>query len=122
MITSSPGNQFTGVATWCFAVSCSESITRSTSSKFPARCHWIDKYQLDLLIWSDDVNITHSRVIGGFARFGVSLSIGRQHPVEFRDFEVRIADDWIVRRMTLSLFDVLRPSLMIAGRIDRQSP
>src|SRR5439155_8382530 len=34
MITSSPGNQFTGVATWCFAVSCSESITRSTSSKF----------------------------------------------------------------------------------------
>jgi hypothetical protein len=33
MITSSPRFQFTGVATWCFAVSCSESITRSTSSK-----------------------------------------------------------------------------------------
>ena len=33
MITSSPGCQFTGVATLCLAVSCSESITRSTSSK-----------------------------------------------------------------------------------------
>src|ERR1700683_2942133 len=34
MITSSPGFQFTGVATLCFAVSCIESSTRSTSSKF----------------------------------------------------------------------------------------
>ena len=33
MITSSPGFQLTGVETLCFAVSCSESITRSTSSK-----------------------------------------------------------------------------------------
>ena len=33
MITSSPGFQFTGVATWCLAVSCMESSTRSTSSK-----------------------------------------------------------------------------------------
>ena len=33
MMTSSPFFQFTGVATLCFAVSCSESITRSTSSK-----------------------------------------------------------------------------------------
>src|SRR5581483_11882792 len=33
MITSSPCFQFTGVETLCFAVSCSESITRSTSSK-----------------------------------------------------------------------------------------
>src|SRR6266487_3599337 len=33
MMTSSPCFQFTGVATLCFAVSCSESITRSTSSK-----------------------------------------------------------------------------------------
>src|SRR5687768_11130729 len=33
MITSSPCFQFTGVATLCFAVICSESITRSTSSK-----------------------------------------------------------------------------------------
>src|SRR5207302_7830541 len=33
MITSSPCCQFTGVDTLCFAVSCSESITRRTSSK-----------------------------------------------------------------------------------------
>src|SRR3974377_1638980 len=33
MITSSPCFQFTGVATLCFAVNCSESITRNTSSK-----------------------------------------------------------------------------------------
>ena len=34
MMTSSPCFQFTGVATLWFAVSCSESITRMTSSKF----------------------------------------------------------------------------------------
>ena len=34
MITSSPCFQLTGVATLWLAVSCSESITRSTSSKF----------------------------------------------------------------------------------------
>src|SRR5262245_58993147 len=33
MITSLPGFQFTGVATWCLAVSCMESSTRRTSSK-----------------------------------------------------------------------------------------
>ena len=33
MMTFSPGFQFTGVATSCFAVSCMESSTRSTSSK-----------------------------------------------------------------------------------------
>ena len=33
MITSSPWCQFTGVATLCLAVSCSESMTRRTSSK-----------------------------------------------------------------------------------------
>ena len=33
MMTSSPCFQFTGVATLCLAVSCSESMTRSTSSK-----------------------------------------------------------------------------------------
>src|SRR6516165_1934667 len=34
MITSSPGCQLTGVATLFFAISSSESRTRSTSSKF----------------------------------------------------------------------------------------
>ena len=33
MITSSPGRQLTGVETLCRAVSCSESMTRSTLSK-----------------------------------------------------------------------------------------
>src|SRR6516165_11518653 len=33
-MTSSPSFQFAGVATRCLAVSCSESMTRSTSSKF----------------------------------------------------------------------------------------
>ena len=34
MMTSSPGFQLTGVATGCCAVSCMESMTRRTSSKF----------------------------------------------------------------------------------------
>jgi hypothetical protein len=40
MMTSSPGFQFTGVATLCLAVSCSESTTRSTSSKFRPDYTW----------------------------------------------------------------------------------
>src|SRR4029077_6325764 len=87
--------------------------------EIPASCHWIDKDQLDLLVWSDDVNITHSPVIGRFARFGISLSIGRQHPIEFCDVEIGIPDDWVIWRVTLCFLDVLRPSLMIARRVDR---
>src|SRR5439155_24210645 len=83
--------------------------------------HRVDKDKLDLLVRPDDENISHCRVIGWLARFGIACCFGREHPVEFRDFEIRIADDWIVRRMTLSLFDVLCPSLMIASGIDRQS-
>src|SRR6266403_4964771 len=87
--------------------------------EIPASCHWVDKYQLNLLVWSDDVNITHSRVIGWFARFGVSLGIGWEHPIEFCDVEIGIADDWVIWRVTLCFLDVLRPSFMIARRIDR---
>src|SRR5882724_532776 len=87
--------------------------------EIPASCHWIDKYELDLLVWSDDVNITHSRVIGWFARFGIALGIGRKHPIEFCDVEIGIPDDRVIWRVTLSLLDVLGPSFVIARRVDR---
>src|SRR5439155_7625791 len=45
--------------------------------------HRIDKDELDLLIWTDDVNVAHSSVIGGLTRFGVACGIGWKHPVQF---------------------------------------
>src|SRR5207248_10082117 len=86
-----------------------------------ASCHWVDKYELDFLVWSDDVNITHSRVIGRFARFRVALGIRGQHPIEFCHVEIGIPDDRVIWRVTLSLLNVLRPSFVFARRINRQS-
>jgi hypothetical protein len=49
------------------------------------------------------------------------LGIGRKHPIEFCDIEIGIPDDWVIWRVTLCFLDVLRPSFVIARRIDRQS-
>ena len=67
MMTSSPCFQFTGVATLCLAVSCSESITRRTSSKLRPGGHRIDEDQLDLLVRADDEDVAHRLVVGGGA-------------------------------------------------------
>src|SRR5437867_1596002 len=89
--------------------------------KVPARCHRVGAHELDLFIWPDDVNVAHGGVIARLARFGIACGIGREHPVLLGNLEISVADDWVVRRVPLCFFDVLRPALMIAGRIDRQS-
>src|SRR5439155_5333697 len=53
MITSSPCCQLTAVETLCFAVSCSESITRSTSSKLRPGRHRVGQ---------DDVGRPEARI------------------------------------------------------------
>src|SRR5437899_5653508 len=89
--------------------------------KVAAACHRRGKHELDFLIWPDDVNVAHGGVIARLARFGIACGIGWEHPVLLGNLEISVADDWVVRRVPLCFLDVLRPALMIAGRIDRQS-
>src|SRR4026207_765268 len=98
MMTSPPCFQFTGVDTLCAAVSCSESITRSTSSKFrpvvigdtmtsltllagpatktllpradvPAVVHRVHDDELALLVRSDHEDVADGLVVRGGPSF-----------------------------------------------------
>ena len=60
----SPCFQFTGVATLCLAVSCRESMTRSTSSKLRPVRHRVGEDELDLLVGADDEDRADGRVVG----------------------------------------------------------
>src|SRR5688500_4415167 len=121
MITSWPSFQFTGVATLCFAVSCIESITRSTSSKLRPVLIGYDKTSFIFLVGPDHIHVANRGVIRGRAPFAGFTRRSRQHPVELRDLEIRVANHRIVRRRTLGLGDVLRPALMTIDRIDTQA-
>ena len=121
MMTSSPFCQLTGVATLCLAVSCSESITRSTSSKLRPGRHRVDEDQLDLLVGADHEDVAHRLVVGRGARRRVARDVVREHPVELRDVEVGVADERVVGRGALRLLDVLRPLLVVLDGIDGEA-
>src|SRR5438094_3359632 len=86
-----------------------------------ARRHRVGEHELDLLVWADDVNVAHGRVIAWLAGFGIACGIGWEHPVQLRNVEISVADNWVIRRVALRFLDVRGPSFMIAGRIDGQS-
>src|SRR5262245_37490807 len=114
MITSSPCFQFTGVATLCLAVSCSESITRNTSSKSrPVN-------ELDLLVRADDEDVADRLVVRGRALGRVAGHGGGEHAVELRYVEVGIGDHRVIRGEALGLLDVVGPAVMAGERIDGQ--
>src|SRR5207237_8102033 len=78
-------------------------------------------YALDRFVRTDDLNVSHGSVIRRRALFRVAPGLGWEHPIQLRNLEISVADNWIIRRVALRFLDVLGPSLMIAGRIDRQS-
>ena len=117
-ITSSPWFQLTGVATECLAVSCIESITRSTSSKLRPVRHRVDQDQLDLLVRPDDEHVAHGGVVGGRAAGRAVAGAGRQHVVELGDLQLGVADHRVVGRVALGLLDVLDPAVMVVDRVD----
>jgi hypothetical protein len=119
MITSSPCFQFTGVATRCLAVSCSESSTRCTSSKSSCR-HRIGDNELDPLIGADHESIADGLIVRSGAPLRTRAGTRRQHAVGFCDIQIGIPDHRIVRRIALGLLDVLRPSGVIRHRVDRK--
>src|SRR6266581_276927 len=86
-----------------------------------ARRHRINKDELDLFVRTDDVNVAYGSVVGRRALFRVAPGLGWEHPIQLRNLEISVADNWIIRRIALRFLDVLSPSLMIASRIDRQS-
>jgi hypothetical protein len=71
MMTSSPWTQFTGVATLCWAVNCSESMTRSTSSKL--RPVVIGCQQGVLPVFAAAQGDVYLRYRTGFAQCGRSI-------------------------------------------------
>src|SRR5207237_130173 len=89
--------------------------------EIPTGRHWVHKYQLDLLVWPDDIDIAYGGVIGCLTRFGVACGVGWQHAVELCDIEIGICDDRVIWRITLGLLNILGPSLVIARGLDRYS-
>jgi len=63
MMTSSPGFQFTGVATLCLAVSCIESSTRSHFVEVAAGGHRVNEHQLDLLVRTHHEHRAHVALV-----------------------------------------------------------
>src|SRR4051794_14827962 len=120
MITLSPCCQLTGVATLCFAVSCSESITRRTSSKL--RPVVIGYTRTSLTFLSGPMTNTLRTVWLSAGAVGrVAGHPGGQHAVHLGHVEVRVRDDRVVGRGALRLRDVLRPLLVLVGGVHGQA-
>ena len=83
-----------------------------------ASSHWVDEDQLDLLVGPDHEDVPDRLIVRRGAVCRVSADVCSQHPVSLGDFEVRIADDRVVRRSSLRLFDVLGPSGVLRNRVD----
>ena len=83
--------------------------------------HGIGEHEFDFLVRSDDEYRAHGCVIHRRTALRAPFRACRKHVVELRDLHVRVADEWVVGCVTLSLFDVFRPLLVIAGGIDAQT-
>jgi len=69
----------------------------------------------------DHVDVAHRLVVGGGTAFARITGVGRQHAVELRDLERRIADHRVVRGDALRLTDVLGPLRVVRDRVDREA-
>ena len=86
-----------------------------------AGAHGIDEHQFDLLVGTDDEDRAHGGVVRGGAALGGVTALGGQHPVEFRDLKIGVADHRIVHFVTLRLLDIGCPPAVIGYRVDAQS-
>ena len=121
MMTSSPGFQFTGVATLCLAVSCMRIEDAQHFVEVAAGAHRVAEHQLDLLVRTDDEDGAHGGVVGGGAAFAGVAGFGGQHVVELGDFELRVADHRVIDLVALRFFDVLGPLAVAADRVHAQA-
>ena len=85
-----------------------------------ARRHRIDDEQFDLLVGADDEDVAHGLVVRRGSAVTAARQFRREHSVELRDFQVGVSNHRIVRRVPLSLLDVLRPLGVLVDGIDAE--
>ncbi len=86
-----------------------------------AGAHRIDQHQLNLLVRADDEHGAHGGVVGGSAAFAGIARVARQHVVQFRHFQFRIADHRVVHRVALRLLNIGRPLGVVVHLIHAQA-
>ncbi len=70
----------------CFAVNCSESITRSTSSKFRPVVIGYTMIELDLLVRADHEHVADRLVVRGGPPVAGALEVAGSMPYSFDTF------------------------------------
>src|SRR5215470_10753241 len=86
-----------------------------------ACAHRVAELELDFLVWTDDEYCADGGVVCRSAACTTLPCLRRQHTVELRDLELRIADHWVVHFRTLRLLYVAQPLDVIADRVHAQS-
>src|SRR5262245_10998108 len=86
-----------------------------------AGAHRVAEHQLDLLVWTDHEHCPYRRIGCRRTAFGSGSGIGRQHVIKLRNFELRVANQWVIHRMTLGLFNVFGPLSMTSYRVHTQA-
>src|ERR1700761_6246794 len=79
--------------------------------------HGIRESELDPLIRSNDKNRSHWRIVSRCSTFGRVTRIGREHVIELRNLQLRIADQRIVHLRSADLFNVHSPLVMVPDRV-----
>src|SRR5580693_4961522 len=88
--------------------------------KVTACAHRVNEHQFDLLVRADQEHGAYRGVVHGRTTLGSGSRIGRQHVIDFCDFEFRVADQRVVHSVALSLFYVHCPLSVTAYRVDAQ--
>src|SRR5437763_14562234 len=81
--------------------------------KVATRGHGIAQLQLDLLIWPDDKYSSHSGVVGSSTPLSCIPALGRQHAIQFCEFELRIADHRVVDLCYLGFLNILAQLIVV---------
>src|SRR6266542_2084371 len=83
--------------------------------------HRVDEDQFDLLVGPDHKDIADRLIVRRGAPLARGFEVGREHPVQFRHLEIRVADHRVVRRVSLRFLYVGRPALMVVDGVDAEA-
>src|SRR5215469_13605903 len=86
-----------------------------------ARRHRIDENKLDLLVRANHEHIAYRLVVGWRAAFRAAARARRQHAVKFGDFQIGVADQWIIGSDSDDVLDISGPFLVTVDRVDGQT-
>src|SRR5262249_61733658 len=80
-----------------------------------------DENKLDLFVRANHEDIAYRLIVSRRAAFRGAGRARRQHTVELGDFQISVADQWIIRGKADDIFNVVGPFLVIGNRVDRQA-